>query len=147
MAAQVTKQQIVGSARKRVTVTVPQWGGDVTLQRMGALDYWQMKKRGATIDWEDPVAVLAFSLDYICLCLVDAESGLPMFDAEDLGDLQRAEPETIDRLFSETLKLNGVRPEAIEDVEKNSEPTASCDGGSDSPGSADTRTQTTCSPS
>ncbi len=155
----LTKMQILSGVRKRQTVAVPELGGDVTLQRMGAMDYWRMKRVGRDIDWEDPVAAFEFTLEYLALSIVDPDTGDPMFlsraddgetwvfSPEDRLALSGLDPDVVDRLFGEALVLHGVKREAMEDVVKNSDGTSSCDGGSDSHGCAATRTPTTCSPS
>lgn len=143
----LTKTQILAAARKSLTVTVPELGGDVLLQRMTASDYWRMKKAGRDLDWDDPVAALAFTLEYLSLSIVDPDTGNPVFSADDRDALTSLDPGVVDRLFGEALVLHGVKREAMEDVVKNSDGTSSCDGGSDSPGCAATRTPTTCSPS
>lgn len=149
---QLTKDTILGSKKKRAVVDVPDLGGSVTLQRMGALDYWRMREIGKKLDWEDGVARVEFVAAYLAMCIVDPSTGQRMFTDDDLVAIQCLDPEVLDRLFGDALELHGVKPDGVkpdevEDMEKNSQPTASDDGGSDSPGCADTRTPTTCSPS
>jgi len=155
----LTKTQILAGGRKSQAVDVPELGGEVTLRRMGAMDYWRMKRVGRDIDWDDPVAAFEFTLEYLALSIVDPDTGNPMFlsraddgaawvfSPEDRLALAALDPGVVDRLFGEALVLHGVKREAMEDVVKNSDGTSRCDGGSDSPGCAATRTPTTCSPS
>jgi len=143
----LTRTQILAGGRKSQVVAVPELGGDVMLRRMTAMDYWRMKKTGRDLDWDDPVAALAFTLEYLSLSIVDPDTGNPVFSADDRDALASLDPGVVDRLFGEALVLNGVKREAMEDVVKNSDGTSSCDGGSDSPGCAATRTPNTCSPS
>ncbi|MDI9431045.1 MAG: hypothetical protein WCR65_03815 [Parcubacteria group bacterium] len=148
MAIPLTKEQLlaVNDAERR-TVDVPEWGGAVTLQRMGALAYQQVRAVGKRTDFDDPEQAVRFALAYVAACVVDPQTGEPVFDGEALAVLERRSPQAVDRLFAAALELHGATTDAAEELEKNSEPTANDDGGFDSRGSADTPIPSTCSPS
>lgn len=97
-------------------VDVPEWGGQVTLRGFSAAARDNLAKRGT----DENGGVEISNAEFLALCLVDDE-GLPLFAPEDADTtLGRKNPEVIDRLLQEAIRLNGLHAGAVEEAEKNS---------------------------
>lgn len=102
---------------KRETVACPEWGGDVIIQEIGAIDrdrLWPVlvDETGKN----DPINVAG---KVLVRCIVD-EAGERLFTNEDAEELGKRSPTVINRLFAVAERLIVLRadPAAV----KNSEP-------------------------
>lgn len=97
-------------------VDVPEWGGQVTLRGFSAAARDNLTKRGT----DENGGVKISNAEFLALCLVD-DDGAPLFAPEDAdATLGRKNPEVIDRLLQEAIRLNGLHAGAVEEAEKNS---------------------------
>ena len=105
---------IIGMAKPRiVTISVPEWGGDVCLREITAgqrdqWDAWQIENEGAA-----RYANIRARLLVLTIC---DEQGVRLFADNDIAVVSGLPAMSIDRLWDASCKLVGLRPE---DVEKN----------------------------
>jgi hypothetical protein len=105
---------IIASAKPRiVTISVPEWGGDVCLREITAgqrdqWDAWQIENEGAA-----RYANIRARLLVLTIC---DEHGVRLFADNDIAVVSGLPAMSIDRLWDASCKLVGLRPE---DVEKN----------------------------
>lgn len=78
-----------------------------------------------------PVTNLKFKLEYLKYSILDPETYLPAFTAEQLEQLGEKDKDVIERLYEAAVDLNLETKEAIEDAEKNSGKTTGEGSGSD----------------
>lgn len=57
-------------------------------------------------------------------CLVDEETGQPLFTENDIHDLGRVQAKILDRLFPVAQRLSGLTDQDVEDLAKNSQTAA-----------------------
>lgn len=101
---------------KTEKVEVPEWGGDVFIRTMSGAerdDFEGSLIRGKKTNLANIRAKLC------ALVVVDAE-GKKLFSEKDVSALGRKSAKALDRVFTATQKLNGISPEDVEDMVKNS---------------------------
>ncbi len=103
---------------KHTTVAVPEWGGSVRVRGMTAAERDAMLAAvapGAETDKRSDSQIKA----YLCAhCIVDAH-GASLFADEDIALLQQKNPQVLDRLANEVLRLSGIGEPGVEVLEKN----------------------------
>jgi hypothetical protein len=122
-------------------VEVPEWGGSVYLRKWTGKDrslFWSKSVKasdeGAEMNWdtlfENQTLVVAMSL-----C---DENGDKLFTTteEDLAVLGAKDGDVIQRLYTESLLINGLAQISLEESAKNSSPAQSDDSISDLPESS-----------
>lgn len=107
------RSAILAAKPKIVTVSVPEWGGDVCMREITAgqrdqWDAWQIEHDGAA-RYQDIRARL------LVLTICD-EQGVRLFSDADIDIVSSLPANAIERLWSTACRLVGLRPE---DVEKN----------------------------
>lgn len=102
---------------KREIIPCPEWGGDVIIQELGAIDRDRLWPCLLDADGKnDPVNV---SGKVLVRCIVN-ESGERLFSDEDAVALGKRSPKVLDRLFKVAEKLIVLK---VDDAAvKNSEP-------------------------
>ena len=117
--------------RHRKTVTVPEWGGEITLRSLSAGELSRYRAGLMDADKVSNQKVLTSGrAQLLALSIVD-ENDDPMFGDEGVEVLSRKSGGVIDRLYGEALALNAMTKESVEKLEKNSEPTPVGDSCSD----------------
>jgi hypothetical protein len=104
---------IAGAKPRIVTISVPEWGGDVCLREITAgqrdqWDAWQIEHDGAA-----RYANIRARLLVLTIC---DEQGVRLFADNDIAVVSGLPAMSIDKLWDASCKLVGLRPE---DVEKN----------------------------
>lgn len=123
-------------------VSIPSIDAVVCLRRMTAAEYMVIKTLAKKTDFADDEQARAYCLEFLWRCIVDPATGQRVFDADTIKVLiDNISDRTINKIFNECLDFHGMSLASKEGLEKNSEPTASGDGGSGSPGSSDGPTQ------
>jgi hypothetical protein len=127
----LTRDQILSADdRPRQTVPVPEWGGDVVIRTMSGAERtryeeWLLRPReGET--FARARALLA------ALTIVD-ESGNLIFSQADVEQLDAKSCAALDRVFEASMKLNRLRKQDLEDLEKNSGSSPAAASSTDSP--------------
>ena len=97
-------------------ISVPEWGGDVFIRTMSGTerDSWEMYA-GHQLEKKGNVNIRA-KLAVITLC---DESGKRLFADQQLDKLSSKNGKALDRVYSESLKLNKLTDEEVEQLEKN----------------------------
>ena len=111
----LTRDQILAACDVPVEeVECPEWGGSVFVKVMSgtARDHWEMLQSGDK--WGNPRARLC------AMTVCDAE-GQNLFTLADIAALGAKSSAVLDRLFDVALRLNRLRKQDIEELEKNSE--------------------------
>jgi len=114
----LTKEQILGAHDlKRLRVDIPEWDGHVFVKTITAAErdgfenaIYGSKKR---LDISNVRARMT------AISTVD-ETGKRLFSEKDIKALGQKSAMALDRIFMAACKLNGMRPEDIEELEKNS---------------------------
>lgn len=101
---------------ERVTVEVPEWGGEVVLQVPTVADFeaWNVDRIGDDGEFES----IGARASLVALCLVDG-AGARMFSDDEVESLAQKSWSVIDRLFEQCRRLAGVDDDEVEDTEKN----------------------------
>jgi hypothetical protein len=104
---------IAGAKPRIITISVPEWGGDVCLREITAgqrdqWDAWQIENEGAA-----RYANIRARLLVLTIC---DEQGVRLFADNDIAVVSGLPAMSIDKLWDASCKLVGLRPE---DVEKN----------------------------
>ncbi|MEM5325173.1 hypothetical protein VSR34_00995 [Paraburkholderia sp. JHI2823] len=133
-----TKAAILAAARlKTESVPVPEWGDGVVVivtEMSGvARDAYYAKHKG-----EKDVPISIVQADLLISTVVD-ESGTPVFDESDVETLRAQGSAALDRVADAAMRLNGMRPNAVEEAAKNSAAAPSGDSGSNSPATSESQ--------
>lgn len=104
---------LAGAKPKIVTISVPEWGGDVCLREITAgqrdqWDAWQIEHEGAA-----RYANIRARMLVLTIC---DELGVRLFADNEISVVSGLPAHTVDKLWDASCKLVGLRPE---DVEKN----------------------------
>jgi len=96
-------------------VPIPEWGGDVTLRTLNALDMdaFQQSIRG-----ENGAVLNQVRERFLAAAMVD-ENGVRLFADEDFAALANKNPNVLARLFTAAQKLNGIGAAANAEIAKN----------------------------
>jgi hypothetical protein len=111
------------------TVTVPEWGGDVTVRSMTGADRDQYEQ--ALLAQRGPdgkTNMMNVRARLAAFCMVDAD-GKRLFADEDIAALGSKSAAALDRVFAAASKLNGI---GQKDVEALGEPSAAAGAASTS---------------
>lgn len=109
-----------------VDVTVPEWGGTVSVKQMSGFERDAFDRSLVVGDKTDTTNMRAKLAVATC---VDKD-GKPLFKPDDADALGKTCASALDRIFKMAAPLNGITQDDIEDAEKNS-----ADGSSDGSGS------------
>jgi hypothetical protein len=110
----------------RVPVEVPEWGGTVYVRTITGEErdvfevFWHNNK-----DRRNVRAYLAM------LSCVD-ETGAEIFKSTDLDAIGKKNGRALDRIFEVSMRLSRLGPQAVEELQGNSEASPSADSASDS---------------
>jgi len=113
--AMLTREQIKGARLKSRVVSVPEWGGDVTIRELTLADRARVESafQAAQGGGFDGLRELV-----VALGLVD-ETGAAMFSESEAAALGEASGAAVNRLSEIVLELSGMTPGAAEALEKN----------------------------
>lgn len=121
MSKPLTKADILGTALKRETVPVPEWGGDLIVSEMTSedKDYYDLNLfEGEGKDRQMRQDNMRARL--LSFCIVD-ETGARIFATEEeVAALGRKSSVVIGRLFEVAQRLNNMSQEAVEEAKKPS---------------------------
>lgn len=114
----LSKAEILGVDDRPVTVvSVPEWGGEIRLRCISALDRdrWLRRMYDDKGNLKNPEK--SFQASFLALCIVD-DTGARVFEDDDIDALAGKNAMVLDRLFREAYRLNGLS--GLEEIEKNS---------------------------
>ncbi len=113
--AQLTKQQVIEIQDiKTEAVSVPEWGGEMTVAVMTgpARDEWE------TALQEDNKPASTNRRAWLCaMCIIDPQTGKPMFTVDELS---KKSATALDRVFPVAMRLNKIGGTALGEEIKNS---------------------------
>jgi hypothetical protein len=109
-------------------VPVPEWGGSVRIAVMSGLARDEFMTRS-----DDGYS--NFQARLLMATAID-ESGVRLFNADQLAALQGKNKDVLDRLTAVAMRINGMGQTAQESIAKNSEAVANGASGSGSPGTS-----------
>lgn len=100
----------------RETINVPEWGGEVCVREMTALERDRFERvhlaSKANGDGDSFRARL-------CVATVCDDQGAPLFKAEDVEWLANGSSVVLDRVSEVALRLNGFTKSDVDELEKN----------------------------
>jgi hypothetical protein len=99
-----------------VTINVPEWGGDVRIKQMSALDRASLAE--ISNNEKGDIGNQRVMLKLLSLVLVD-DQGQPLFNEDDIESLGSKSGNVLNRLANEALKLNAMTKEANEELAGN----------------------------
>lgn len=121
----LTRDQILAAKdRASQVISVPEWGGEVTITAMTARERCTVDAEFVRIGHlpdsspERVSGIRDLQLRMVAFCLTDAE-GAPLFTQDDVVELGKKSPQVIGRLADEVTILNGLAAKATEDAAKN----------------------------
>ncbi len=113
----LTKEQICSANDiSRVEVEVPEWGGTVFVKTMTGAErdaYESSLISGRKLNLQDVTAKL-------CVCCIVDEQGNRLFNEGDIAALSNKSARALSRVYAKAQELNGLRPEDIGELVKNS---------------------------
>jgi len=124
----LTREQILGAKRRQQQVDVPEWGGSVTITALTLADRGRALTdliRSGSDHEGDPAAHKEAFRDWQIRLLIRSildESGEPMFGADDLAALAKADGVPVTRIVDAAGALNGFfvqQKDPVEEVAKN----------------------------
>ena len=117
----LTKEQILGADDlKREKVKVREWGGEVIVQEMTAVERVALMEWGIRLREEDETKYnTQAAAKIVSLCVVD-EGGDKLFEDADLDLLVRKNHRILERISEVARRLSGMREEDNEEMIKNS---------------------------
>jgi hypothetical protein len=111
----LTRQQILEAIDlKSVIVEVPEWGGSVKVRSMSAKDRIEFEANQEKCKTE-----LESIINLLMLTCID-ENNQPLFEPSDYQKLQEKSPTAFLKLFKESLELNTLSKDQVEERAKNS---------------------------
>ncbi|MFD1556033.1 hypothetical protein ACFSHT_10410 [Paraburkholderia silviterrae] len=130
--SKATKGAILSAPHlKTETVDVPEWGDGVAVivSEMSGLarDAYYAKHKADDKD----VPISAVQADLLLVTVVD-ESGTQVLDESDIEALRAQGSAALDRVADAAMRINGMKPGAVEGAAKNSGAATSGASGSDS---------------
>ena len=111
--AKLTRAQILDAVDLNTEdVTVPEWGGDVTVSELSA---------AALMELTDALkgAQSSFRERFVAACVLDPETGDRMFTDADVVALGGKSRKALERVWNVAVKLNAFSDEAVEESVKN----------------------------
>jgi len=121
----LTREQILGNGElnlKTVDVEIPEWGGVVRLREMRGRERMEYEEFVS----QEGVGSADVITKLIVLTAVD-EKGTRIFTDEDAERLKNLGTSVLLKIFNAARELNMLTEEAVEKLEKNSEPEPSED--------------------
>ncbi len=118
----LSKEQILAAEdlpKKRVNC--PEWGEGawVFVRTLSAAERDRFEAGSVELAEESPAARLANIRARFCaLCICD-EAGQPLFTPADAEALGKKSARALDRIFAVAQRLNGMRKQDLEELEKN----------------------------
>lgn len=121
----LNREQILNAKdRAQTSISIPEWGGDVTITALSVRDRslvlgeWArvgnvQKEGGDTVG-----AMLDIKLRLVALSITDAD-GLPLFSVDDIAELSTKSDAAIGAISDAAITLNRFFVSATEDVAKN----------------------------
>lgn len=116
--ALLTRDQILKAKVPTKVVSVPEWGGDVSIIRMTAGARDELGEAFIKAKEEGRSTPPNLRCRMVALSLVD-KTGKPLFSLEDVEALAKTEGAAIDRIYSEITEFNALGENAIEEAAKN----------------------------
>lgn len=111
----LNKEQIFASQDvKTETVSMPEWGGEVTIKAMSIGDQIEFERLNKKS--KDTSNIVCNTLMYCCI----DEKGERLFTEEDLKHLEKKSFRAIEKLFKACLELNALSADSLEKEAKNS---------------------------
>lgn len=108
-------------------VPVPEWDCTLTIKAMSGRQRDQLELTASKA--KETGAPADIRARYIVACAFDNE-GNPVFKAEDVSWLTHKSAKVLDPLFEACLRVNGIREQDVDGLEKNLESGQSDDSGS-----------------
>lgn len=109
----LSKEQIFSCQDlQTVIVSVPEWGGDVKVKGMSAIDRIKFEKEQKDLEPSELIIRL------VLLACVD-DNNDRLFSNDDLKQLEQKSPVALLRVFNEAVKLNILSDEKIEQEAEN----------------------------
>lgn len=103
----------------RERVEVPEWGGAVDMRTLTSAERDAFEVRMLRDSDDDPESRLEnLRARLVAACAVD-EDGHCLFSEDDVEALGGKSARAMDRLFDVAQRMNGMGPDAIEDLTKN----------------------------
>lgn len=113
------KAAILNSKRPTKVITVPEWGGNVTVRSFSGRDLVALQKEvGEKGDSDDPMDKVFCAAKVIQMSVITADGRL-MFSEEDIPALCDQPLNALLKLAQEIYQHNGLTQAAVEDTEKN----------------------------
>ncbi len=113
------KEQILSALPKLKEVEIAEWGGSVFIRPITLAEQAKLADLGAKFE----KALVSAKMKGVMLPLIQwavvDESGQPLFDEKDLGELINTSASAILRLQEEILSYSGLTKESREELEKN----------------------------
>jgi len=114
----LTKEQILAAHDlKRLRVDIPEWEGHVFVKTITAAERDSFEN--AIYGSKKRLDITNVRARMTSIATVD-ETGKRLFDESDIKALGKKSAVALDRIFMAACKLNGMRPDDIEELEKNS---------------------------
>ncbi len=108
----LTRSQILAADDlPKTTVTVSEWGGDVTLQCLSGRDAYKWFEAG--------VKGVESMCDLIALCAIDDKGERLFTDKKDIAALAGKHPNALREVFDAALEICSLGASADKDAEKN----------------------------
>lgn len=119
----LSKDQILSAADLETrVVSVPEWGGEVTLRSMTGTDRDAYEQSITRIQGDKAVQNFANAkAKFLAKCIVDDDGELMFTSASDIVALGGKSNAAIERLFLAAADMNGLSDESIEAIEGNSD--------------------------
>lgn len=107
------------------TVSVPEWGGEVIVRGLTALERDRFDIAIINQDGKQiKMNLLNARAKLVALTVVD-ETGKQIFKDEDVAALSQKSAAAVDRIYSVAQRLSGISDKDVEELEKNLETTQS----------------------
>lgn len=94
-------------------VEVKEWGGSIRVRQMTVAERNEFSRKASSEDKDKVGAWL------VTILAVD-ESGVPMFTAEDIPELEKRNFHALDKVVQAILEVNSLGEKQVADAEKNS---------------------------
>ncbi len=105
-------------------IEVPEWGGSVRIRSLTLSERFRWLKLQTENEGDYGAVLRLASLPMITWAMID-DAGKPLFTEEDVSALDGKNPDAIQKIHAEILKISGIGGTDIEVAEKNSEPVQS----------------------
>lgn len=119
-------------------VSVPEWGGDVLVRGMNGTDRDEFE--ASTIAMRGPQGrqqavpdTANIRAKLVARCIIDEDTGEPMFTQRDVHELGQKSSAALDRIFAVASRLSGISQDDLEELGKDSPNTQNGDSTSSSP--------------